>query len=163
MLQFGTQDKQFDRLIIEIERLIESGIIKEKVVAQVGVSKYRPKLDSDKIQVKDFTSPEEMKYFMENADLVITHGGVATIIEALNNGKKIIAVPRLKKYKEHVNDHQLQIIESFNQKGYIIGTNGVEDIQEALNKAKDFTVKKYESNNKNFLEKLENCINTLDK
>lgn len=110
------------------------------------------------MKIIEFTSPEEMQELIKSADLIITHGGVATIIEGINLGKKIIAVPRLKKYKEHVNDHQLQIIENFNAKGYIIGTKGVEEIEDALKKVRNFEPKKYKSNNKNFLEKLENSI-----
>ena len=106
----------------------------------------------------EFTTQREMEALIQNADLFITHGGVATIIEGLNHGKKIIAVPRLKKYKEHVNDHQLQIIENFNDSGYIIGTNGVEEIENALNKAHEFNPQKYTSNNGEFVRKLEECI-----
>ena len=62
-----------------------------------------------------------MNDFIGKADYIITHGGVGTITDALKLGKKIIAVPRLSKYKEHVNDHQLQIIENFSEKGFIVG------------------------------------------
>lgn len=153
----GTQDKQFKRLFLEIERLIEVGIIKDNVVAQVGSTKYVPKL-KDRIKVIEYTQPEEMNSLIEQADIIITHGGVATIIEAMNHKKKIIAVPRLRKYREHVNDHQLQIIENFNDNGYLIGTNGVEDLEDALNKVDKFSPKQYKSNNENFVDRLEKCI-----
>ena len=106
----------------------------------------------------EFTTQREMEALIQNANLIITHGGVATIIEGLNHGKKIIAVPRLKKYKEHVNDHQLQIIENFDDSGYIIGTNGVEEIEKALEKTYQFVPQKYTSNNSEFVRKLEGCI-----
>ena len=112
------------------------------------------------MQLIDFTTPKEMDTLIENADFIITHGGVATIIKGVNIGKKIIAVPRLKKYREHVNDHQLQIIENFSQSGYIIGTKGVEDIEDSLDKIKEFIPKKYKSNNQVFVEKLMNTINS---
>ena len=154
----GTQDKEFRRLFIEIERLIEEGKIKDNVIAQIGNTKFKTNLLENKMKVIEFASPDEMKELIKSADLIITHGGVATIIEGINLEKKIIAVPRLKKYKEHVNDHQLQIIENFNEKGYIIGTKGVEEIEEALKKVPRFEPKKYESNNKKFLIRLENSI-----
>ena len=68
----------------------------------------------------EFTNPKEMSEYIKEADYIITHGGVGTIIEGINLGKKIIAVPRLKEYKEHVNDHQLQIIDRFDEEGYIL-------------------------------------------
>ena len=62
---------------------------------------------------------------MSKASFIITHGGVGSIISSLKLNKKVIAVPRLSKYNEHVNDHQLQIIEDFDKQGYIIGTKNV--------------------------------------
>ena len=50
---------------------------------------------------------------MEKANIVITHGGTGAIIGAVKKGKKVIAVPRLAKYGEHVDDHQLQLIKQF--------------------------------------------------
>ena len=50
---------------------------------------------------------------IRECDVLITHSGVATIIAGLKNDKKVIVVPRLAKYGEHVDDHQVQIAESF--------------------------------------------------
>lgn len=150
----GTQDKEFKRLLIEIERLIHVGIIKEKVIAQIGNTKF----ESNKIKIIKFTYQNQMEELIKSADIIITHGGVGTIIEGINLGKKIIAVPRLKKYKEHVNDHQLQIIQNFNDNGYIIGVNSVDEIGSAIEKIKNFVPKQYKSNKQNFLNKLENSI-----
>lgn len=150
----GTQDKEFKRLLIEIERLIHVGIIKENVIAQIGNTKF----ESNKIKIIKFTYQNQMEELIKSADIIITHGGVGTIIEGINLGKKIIAVPRLKKYKEHVNDHQLQIIQNFNDNGYIIGVNSVDEIGSAIEKIKSFVPKQYKSNKQNFLNKLENSI-----
>lgn len=154
----GTQDKQFKRLLEEVERLIKNGKITDTVVAQIGNTKFKTDLDSKFMHLIEFTTQREIEALLENAEFIITHGGVATIIEGLNMNKKIIAVPRLKKYKEHVNDHQLQIIENFNKSGYIIGTKGVEDLEEALERIENFVPKKYNSNNEKFVEKLVNSI-----
>ena len=86
-------------------------------MAQIGNTLYK----SDKMKIIEFASPSEMNILLQNAEYIITHGGVGTLIQGMNLSKKIIAVPRLKKYKEHVNDHQIQIIENFNESGYIIG------------------------------------------
>ncbi len=101
-------------MLDEVERLIKCGKISETVIAQIGNTKFTTDLDNQKMHLIEFTTPREIDALIENASLIITHGGVATIIQGINAGKKIIAVPRLKKYKEHVNDHQLQIIENFN-------------------------------------------------
>ena len=154
----GTQDKQFPRLLEEVKRLIKIGKINDTVIAQIGNTKFNTELESNKMHLIEFTTPREVDALITNADLIITHGGVATIIEGLNHGKKIIAVPRLKKFKEHVNDHQLQIIENFDESGFIIGTRGVEELEKALNRVEAFVPEKYVSNNDSFLERLEDKI-----
>lgn len=154
----GTQDKQFRRLLEEVERLIKNGKIIDTVIAQIGNTKFKTDLDSKHMHLIEFTTQREIEALIQNADLIITHGGVATIIESLNMNKKVIAVPRLKKYKEHVNDHQLQIVENFNHSGYIIGTTGVEGLEKALERAQDFVPKRYNSNNEKFVERLVNSI-----
>ena len=154
----GTQDKQFKRLPEKIEKLIKDGKIIDRVIMQVGNTKFESDLKSSKLKVIKFLKSKKITQLINDADLIITHGGVGTILEGINLGKKIIAVPRLKKYKEHVNDHQLQIIENFNANGYVIGTRGIDDIEIALERVEDFVPKKYESNNEKFIENLEKYI-----
>ncbi len=79
-------------------------------------------------------------------------------MQCITKGKKVIAVPRLEKYKEHVNDHQKEIVELFNEKGYIIGIAGVEQLEQALEKVKSFKPKQYIRNNKKMLKIIEDFI-----
>ena len=103
---------------------------------------------------------DEIKQLIDKADLVITHGGVGSIITSIEKDKKVIAVPRLREYKEHVNDHQLDIVKSFNELGYIIGLNGVEELEEALKKVKVFAPKPYIKNTGHILNIVENFIDS---
>ena len=84
-----------------------------------------------------------------------------SIISSIEKEKKVIAIPRLHQYGEHVNDHQKEIVELFNNKGYIIGINEVEELEQAIIKSKEFKQKKYEHNNKKMLEIIENFIDKL--
>ena len=123
LVMLGTQNNSFHRLLEKIDELIEKGIIKEEVIVQAGYTKY----ESNKMKIIDFTSREELEKLEQKANFIITHGGVGSIITSLEKGKKVIAVPRLHKYGEHVNDHQKEIIEKFNKSGYIIGIKSVEE------------------------------------
>lgn len=161
LVTLGTQDKEFKRILIEVERLIEVGKINEKVIAQIGNTKFETKLPNSKMELIKFTTPKQLNELIQDSSFIITHGGVGTIIEGIDLGKKIIAVPRLKKYKEHVNDHQLQIIQNFDNKGYIIGTRCVEDIENSLDRVEKFVPRRYESNNEKFVGKLESKIEIL--
>ena len=80
-------------------------------------------------------------------------------MSGINLNKKVIAVPRLAKYNEHVNDHQLQIVETFNNKGYIKGITDVSMLPNAIKEINDFNPKKYTSNTNNIIEIISNYIN----
>ena len=143
LVLLGTQHNEFTRLLQEIDECIKSKKIDEEVIVQAGFTKY----ESKKMRIFDMIPKIDLDEFVERADLVITHGGVGSIIMALNKNKKVIAVPRLHEYGEHVNDHQRQIIKVFSEKGYLIGVQNVEDMPEALKDIKTFVPKKYENNN----------------
>lgn len=81
-----------------------------------------------------------------------------SIIGSIKENKKVIAVARLEKYNEHVNDHQLQIVKSFNEKGYIIGLEDATLLKNAVKNIKDFIPKKYISNTQNILNIVSNYI-----
>ena len=138
----GTQDKPFNRLLEAVQKEIDNKNIKEKVIVQAGCTKFK----SNDMEILDLVPMDEFDKIMQEASLIITHGGVGSIINGLNKNKVVIAVPRLEKYKEHVNDHQIQIVDNFNDEGYIIGVTDLDDLGAALKKAKKFKPKKFQSN-----------------
>ena len=102
----GTHEQQFNRLIKEIDRLKESGIIQEDVLMQTGFSTYEPKY----CEWKKMLSYNEMNEMYEKADIIITHGGPASFMKALEMKKVPIVVPRQAQFDEHVNDHQVDFV-----------------------------------------------------
>lgn len=154
LVMLGTQNNSFSRLLKEIEKLIEKGTIKEEVIVQAGHTKY----ESNKMKIFDLIPKGKLEELQEKADLIITHGGVGSIVSSLEKGKKVIAIPRSHKYEEHVNDHQKEIVKKFTKDGYIIGVFELKNLEEALQIAKNFTPKKYVPNNKKLLTILENFI-----
>lgn len=154
LVVLGTQDKQFTRLLDDVSREIELGHIKGEVVVQAGQTKYK----SDKMKILDLLPAPEFDKLMDKADLIITHGGAGTILSAIKKGKKIIATPRLAKYKEHHNDHQKQIIDEFKRMGYILDYNENDNLGDVIKKSEKFKPKKFVSNTQNMIELLENYI-----
>ena len=151
-VMLGTQNNSFIRLLEQVEKCIENGTITEKVIVQSGYTKYK----SDKMKVFDLIPRDELEKYQNEASLIITHGGVGSIVSSIKKGKKVIAVPRLHKYEEHVNDHQKDIVELFNKKKYIIGINDVNELEQAIKEAKKFKPEKYISDNSKL-------INIVDK
>ena len=154
LVLLGTQNNSFHRLLEEVQRNIDNKNIKEEVVVQKGYTKF----ESKNMTLYTQLPLEELKQLIEKSDLVITHGGVGSIISSIQRGKKVIAIPRLKKYGEHVNDHQYDIIKSFNDSGYIIGLSCVEELEEALKKVNKFQPKQYVKNTGNVVKIVEEFI-----
>ncbi len=150
----GTQDKTFKRLLDDIQKEIEKGTIKEKVVVQAGFTKYETK----DMEIFDLLDKDDFDKYIKECDLLITHGGVGAIITGLKNNKKVIACPRLAKYKEHMNDHQKQIIERFSENGYILPYNEGDDLGKIIKAAKTFKPNKYQSNTNNMIKLITDFI-----
>lgn len=153
LVTLGTQDKEFKRLLDIIEDAIENDIIKEEVVVQAGSTKY----DSKNMKIFDVIPMNEFDKLMKKCDILITHGGVGSIITGLKNNKKIIAMARLKIYKESANDHQLQIIDNFSKEGYLLKLDN-NNLAEVLNEAKRFKPKKFISNTDNMIKLISDYI-----
>lgn len=160
LVLLGTQNNSFHRLLEKMDELIKKGTIEEKVLVQSGYTRY----ESNNMRIFDLIPQEELEKYQEQADLIITHGGVGSIISSIKKGKKVIAVPRLHQYQEHVNDHQKQIVESFHKKGYIIGIQSVDDLEQAILEMQEFIPVKYETKedgNCKMLQIIENFIENI--
>lgn len=97
----------FSRLIRCIDRI--NAHKEHDIFAQIGQD------DGSYINMNTttFLTAVEYKSKLDWCDLVIAHAGMGTIIQCLELNKKLIVVPRLKKFSEHRNDHQLDTVEKF--------------------------------------------------
>ena len=152
----GSQKFQFDRLLKAVDRLAENGE-KDEIFAQTGHSTYQPK----HYRYKAFLDRNEFADMMDKADIVITHGGTGAIIGAIKKGKKVIAVPRLSQYGEHVDDHQLQIIGQFYELNLIGACEDCADLEEKLEYVRNTDFSPYQSNTQRIIDDLEDYIDNL--
>jgi UDP-N-acetylglucosamine transferase subunit ALG13 len=157
LVTLGTQDKPFKRLLEAIQKQIDKGNIREKVVVQAGSTKYQ----SDDMEIFDLVPVDQFKKLIAQADLIITHGGVGSIMDGIKNNKRILAAPRLKKYNEHVNDHQIQIIDAFYKMGYILPLKDFSKLDKLIVKAKSFKPKSLVSNTNNMVKLIEDYIDSI--
>jgi UDP-N-acetylglucosamine transferase subunit ALG13 len=153
-ITLGSQKFQFNRLLKQVDKLIEDGVITERVFAQIGNSDYEPVNYS----FKRFLNREEFAQKQSECDIVITHGGTGAIIGALRKGKKVIAVPRLAKYGEHVDDHQLQLLHQFDEMQLIEPCYEIENLENAYHKLLVTEYKKYDSNTQAVIEAIDKII-----
>lgn len=140
----GSRNYPFNRLFEKLDELYEDGTLNDAMFAQIGTSTYLPK----HYEYKDFISPEEFSEKIEIANIVVSHGASGSIMKALNAGKKVIAVTRLEKYGEHINDHQIQNNIAFSTNKYVLMADPeMNNLAECFQKIYDGTdgLKKWEN------------------
>lgn len=155
-LTVGTQKFQFDRLLKMLDDFMAYEGVEYQVFAQTGNCRYEPK----HYQYKSFVSKEEFQEYVELCDLVITHSGVATIMAGLKKNKPVIVVPRLKKYKEHVDNHQIEIANSFSEKNFVLMYREGESFSELIREAETHFFDSYESQNEKMIETLREYLSS---
>ena len=155
LVTVGSQKFQFNRLLSKIDELIEKKVITDKVFAQIGVSDYKPK----NYEFVDFMTQDEFSKKMDESDMVITHAGTGVIVNAVKKEKKVVALPRLAKFNEHVDDHQIQLIKEFEELNFIEPVYEIEDLEKAIKESKNKTYNRYISNTDTIIKSIEEYIN----
>ena len=150
----GSQRFQFNRLLQKLDELVSSKIIKEEIFAQIGYSDYIPKY----FKYKKFLDREEYAQMEEKADMIITHGGTGAIMGAVKKRKKVIAVPRLERYGEHVDDHQIQILKQFDEMEIIEACYEIERLEEVFIKSQNTVYKSYKSNTEEIIASIDKFL-----
>lgn len=154
-ITLGSQKFQFNRLLKAVDELVATGKISDEVFAQTGYSDYEPK----NYEFKQFLSRDEFADIISKTDIVITHGGTGAIVGATKEGKKVIAIPRLSRYGEHVDDHQKQIVWEFRKSNLIHGIDDCNELGEAIEFVKNHRFDKYESNTQTIIDSIDEFIN----
>lgn len=143
----GTSKYKFNRLI----NYIKNSDIKD-IVVQSGHTKCPSSIKHFKI-----LSEKEMNKYFKKADFVITHGGI-TIMELIKENKKVLAVPREKKYKEAINDHQFEMCRHLENEGYILVATNQDEFNKKIEKIKTYSFKEYLSNEEQFFNSINEII-----
>lgn len=157
----GTHEQPFNRLIKTVDELKRDGVITEDVMMQTGFSTYEPQY----CKWSKLISYQDMVKNVENARIVITHGGPASFIMPLQIGKTPIVVPRQHKFEEHINDHQVEFARNVVERmGTIILVEDIEKLGKIITEYDEIVSgmrHRMCSNNKNFCVKLENIVADL--
>lgn len=148
----GTQDKPFKRLLAALEKAVEDGVISDEIIVQSGDTNCSTK----HFQIRKIIPLNEFNDLVHNADLIICHAGYGILSTALRHNKKVIACARLSVYGEHHNDHQLELLKYYEQKGYILALHDFSKICELYSKINSFIPTKYNEIN----DKIINLIKT---
>ena len=126
-LTVGTQFP-FDRLVEAVDQAIDDGVLKEEVFAQIGRSKYKPR-NFKAVQSLDKSAFDR---YIREADRIIGHAGMGTIISAMDHDKPLLVMPRLRRHREVVNDHQKAIAKQFEKQQFLLVAYHVDDLYEKM-------------------------------
>ena len=153
----GTQKFQFDRLIKALDDQVSKGLIPSEVFAQIGGGDYKPSC----FPFVQFMDDSLFKEKISEASLIITHSGTGSIINSVKAGKKVIVVPRLEKYGEHVSDHQVQIADMFEKAGLVKVCLDTDELYKIVSSMDSFAPKEYHSNTEHVLHVLDRDLQAL--
>jgi beta-1,4-N-acetylglucosaminyltransferase len=120
--------RPFERLVKEMDLI--AGKTDEEVVMQVGSTGYEP-INCHYVR---FMPENEIEKLYARARVVVCHAGIGSILTALKHSKALILVPRMKKYGEHIDDHQLEIAREMERRGTTV-VYDISELQSALEEA----------------------------
>lgn len=159
----GTHEQPFNRLIKEVDDLVQKKIINEKVIIQYGYSTYNAK----NCEMHKWMTFEQMQEAFAKARIVITHGGPSSFIEALRMKKIPIVVPRQHEFNEHINNHQVDFVrlvaDKMNNVIPIYQINDLKDVIVSYNKIIEQKQDIKLSNNEKFNIAIEKLVEEMFK
>ena len=106
-------------------------ILPKPIIVQKGVSDFK----SERMQVYDFIPMNNFKKIIDDAKLVIIHAGSGTMLNAIESCKVPVVIPRLKKFNEIIDDHQIEIAEALEKKGKVVMVKKLENLSDSIKKA----------------------------
>jgi UDP-N-acetylglucosamine transferase subunit ALG13 len=147
----------FDRLVRAVDDTVALGIIEQPVFAQIGRTKFAPK----NIEYVEVIDKRTFDYKMAAADYIISHAGIGSITMALENAKPLLVMPRMKRYREHVNDHQVMTARKFEELGHILVAYDAKDLPEGMSRLKNFIPKERKVNPKPIADRISRFLSSL--
>lgn len=155
-LTVGTQFP-FDRLVRAVDEAFDNGLVGEEVFAQIGETSYRPRNFESVASLGKKVFDERLK----QASSIISHAGIGTITMALDNHKPLLVMPRLKKYGEIVNDHQVAIARKFEELGYLLVAYQEQQFPQKIIELKSFIPCKRHIQTKAVTDRIANFLQSL--
>jgi UDP-N-acetylglucosamine transferase subunit ALG13 len=131
-ITFGTIPYPFDRLVDWIKIMLEDDVITEKIFIQHGSSDISAIEKHYLVNASPIINLSEMNQIIDRASLIISHAGQGTTRKLAATNKSFAIVPRLSKYGEHVDDHQLQFAQSVSREFGVCYCNTIEDFKELI-------------------------------
>lgn len=155
-LTVGTQFG-FDRLVKAADTAIGQGLINQPVFAQIGDGQYKPR----HMEYVSMLNKQDFDRQVEQCSAMISHAGIGSITQALEKGKPLLVMPRRKKFKEVVNDHQVDTAEVFERLGHILAAHDEQDFFAKLPLLETFVPKPRYPNRQGVIDRIERFLKEI--
>lgn len=149
----------FDRLVQVVDSAVGKELIKDEVFAQIGCNSFKPK----NMGYAELLDKNTFDKKVNKATHLISHAGIGIITMALDYNKPILVMPRMKCFKEHVNDHQVAAARKFEKLGHILVAYETKDLPEKIEKLKSFVPKPRENQAKAVAERISKFLGHLQR
>lgn len=147
----------FDRLVKAVDLAVSEKLLDENVFAQIGKSNYKP----ENMEYAEVLDSDSFNSRIRQADFLISHAGIGSITTALSMNKPLLVMPRLKKFGEHVNDHQLDTARKFEELGHILVAYSEDELPDKFQQLKEFTPKPRQSQADKVAERISVFLESL--
>ena len=135
----GNESREFKRLV-NLLLFIARNLSKEEIFFQNGHTEINSKTPAN-LKFQKFISKEMFKEKLINSRVVITHAGAGTLLQCMESNIVPLVMPRRYELHEHLNNHQLEILNEFSKKNLCINIDKMkkEEILNILNNKPNFT------------------------
>lgn len=150
----GTQKFPFGRIITAFNELVEQGRYKpEEIIMQSALYPVKPNFTAFGL-----IPNEDFNRYMKEAEVIVTHSGVNSIISCMELGKPLVICPRLHEYGEHVDNHQMEIATLMHDKYDVLVCTDMKDLAALIKLAKTHKYKPWVSHREELLEAIRGLI-----
>jgi len=155
-LTVGTQFP-FDRLVKSLDAIIAGDGFEEDIFAQIANSSYQP----ENFKAVSSLAKKDFDRCIRQAFCIIGHAGMGTITAALQYDKPLLVMPRLRKYREVVNDHQMIIARRFEKSKHLLAAYETKQLPLKIKQLKTFTPSKRFTQPQMVAERIKQFLNKL--
>jgi beta-1,4-N-acetylglucosaminyltransferase len=154
----GSSADGFNRVVESVDKLKAEGLVKDKVVAQIGNGKYKPRKIETIFKFKDMDYIESLN---KRAEMIISHAGAGTIMTALRLGKPMICMPRLKELHEHTDNHQLEVASTLEKEGKVLVARNDGELYDCIARVKNGWKPKIEKGSNKAIEEVNKFLSSI--
>ena len=155
-LAVGTQFP-FDRLVKVVDSVLDDSSQDGELFAQIGQSSYKPR----NFKSVAYLDKQRFDRYFKEASAIISHAGMGMIMMALDYEKPLLVMPRLKKYGEVVNNHQVAIATRFSELRHILVAHSEEELPQKVQLLKTFRPVPRENQAKAVADRIRRFLDSL--